>query len=285
MKFVNNILKNMENKEFAVFILSHGRPDNVKTYNTLRKCGYTGDIYIIVDNEDKSIEKYKTNFGDKWIKVFDKKFMADQVDEGNNFDNRKVIIHARNACFKIAKEIGIIYFIQLDDDYYYFGYRYDTGAKIIKNLDKVFSIVFNFYKSTNIKSIAFSQGGDHIGGFGGIKLKRKCMNSFFCSTNREFQFIGSINEDVNTYTTLGSRGEIFFTFTNLQLDQKDTQSNSGGMTDEYALSGTYVKSMHTVIMHPSGAKASMMNSNNKRIHHSINWNNTTPMIINQTLKK
>ena len=284
MKLENNILKIMENN-FAVFVLTHGRPDNVKTYSTLRKCGYTGKIYLIVDNEDKHIKKYQDNFGEEFVKIFDKKDMADSIDEGNNFDNRKVIIHARNASFKIAKEIGIKYFVQMDDDYYYFGYRYDTGAKIIKNLDKVFEIVLDFYMSVNIKSIAFSQGGDHIGGFSGIKLKRKCMNSFFCSTNREFQFVGSINEDVNTYTTLGSRGEVFFTFTNIQLAQKDTQSNNGGMTDEYALTGTYVKSFHSVIMQPSSVTASMMNSNNKRIHHSIAWKNTTPMILDTKYKK
>jgi hypothetical protein len=274
----------MENN-FAVFILTHGRPDNVKTYSTLRKCGYTGSVYFIVDNEDKHIDTYIKNFGIEYVKVFNKKEMADSIDEGNNFDNRNVIIHARNAAFKIAKDIGIKYFVQMDDDYYYFGYRYDTGAKIIKNLDKVFDITLNFYKSVNIKSIAFSQGGDHIGGFSGIKLKRKCMNSFFCSTDRPFQFVGSINEDVNTYTTLGSRGEVFFTFTNIQLDQKDTQSNNGGMTQEYALTGTYVKSFHSVMMQPSSVKASMMNSNNKRIHHSISWKNTTPLILSHDYKK
>ena len=275
----------MENNNFAVFILTHGRPDNVKTYSTLKKCGYTGKIYFIVDNEDKAINQYVANYGEENVKVFDKKAMADLVDEGNNFDNRKVIIHARNACFKIAKEIGVKYFMQLDDDYYYFGYRYETGAKIITNLDVVFEKMLDFYKSVNIKSIAFSQGGDHIGGFSGIKLKRKCMNSFICSTDREFQFVGSINEDVNTYTTLGNRGDIFFTFTNIQLDQKDTQSNNGGMTDEYALSGTYVKSFHSVLMHPSGVKVSMMNTNHTRLHHSIKWNNTAPCILDPKHKK
>jgi len=274
----------MENN-FAVFILTHGRPDNIKTYTTLKKCGYTGPIYFIVDNEDKHINNYQKNYGIDNVKIFDKKLMADEIDEGNNFDNRKVIIHARNASFKIAKEIGVKYFVQMDDDYYYFGYRYETGAKIIKNLDNVFNIMLDFYKSVDIKSIAFSQGGDHIGGFSGIKLKRKCMNSFFCSTDRPFQFIGSINEDVNTYTTLGSRGDVFFTFTNIQLDQKDTQSNNGGMTDEYALTGTYVKSFHSVMMQPSSIKASMMNSNNKRIHHAIKWINTTPMILSNQYKK
>jgi hypothetical protein len=275
----------MENKDFAVFILTHGRADSVFTYKTLKKCGYTGLVYFIVDNEDKMIDQYIKNFGEEYVKIFDKKMMADSIDEGNNFDNRKVIIHARNACFHIAKDLGINNFVQLDDDYYYFGYRYETGAKIIKNLDRVFEIVLNFYKNTSITSIAFSQGGDHIGGFSGIKLKRKCMNSFFCSTDRYFQFIGSINEDVNTYTTLGSRGHVFFTFTNIQLDQKDTQSNKGGMTDQYALSGTYVKSFHTVMMQPSSVKISMMNSNHPRLHHSINWKATTPMIISSKHKK
>lgn len=270
---------------FAVFILTHGRPDNVKTLSTLKKCGYTGRIYFIVDNEDVTIGQYQKNYGVDNVKVFDKKAIADLIDEGNNFDDRRVIIYARNACFQIAKEIGIKYFVQLDDDYYYFGYRYDTGAKMIKNLDAVFQIMLEFYKSCNIKSIAFGQGGDHIGGFSGIKLKRKCMNSFFCSTEREFQFIGAMNEDVNTYTTLGSRGDLFFTFTNIQLDQKDTQSQNNGITDVYVKFGTYAKSFTTTMMHPSSVKVSMMSSIHPRIHHAIKWVNTTPMIINEKYKK
>lgn len=281
----HNIYKNMENNKLVVFILSHGRPNNVKTYETLKRYGYKGEIYFIVDDEDNTLNEYIKNFGVDYVKVFNKKQMADNVDEGNNFDNRKVIIHARNACFEIAKELGIKYFIQLDDDYYYFGFRYETGAKKIKDIDKVFDIMLDFYKSTTIKSIAFSQGGDHIGGFSGIKLKRKCMNSFICSTDRPFKFIGSINEDVNTYTTLASRGDIFFTFTNLQLDQKDTQSQGGGMTDAYKLSGTYVKSFTSVLMHPSSVRVSMMNSNNPRLHHQIKWINTTPMIIDDKYKQ
>lgn len=275
----------MQNKDFVVFILSHGRADNVITYKTLKKCGYTGRILFVVDNEDKMIDAYKEKYGEENVVVFDKKAIADSIDEGNNFDDRKVITHARNACFKIAKDLGIKYFIQLDDDYYYFGYRYDTGARIIKNLDAVFDSMLTFYMNTNIKSIAFSQGGDHIGGFSGIKLKRKCMNSFICSTEREFQFVGAMNEDVNTYTTLGSRGDLFFTFTNIQLDQKDTQSQANGITDTYRRFGTYCKSFTTTMMCPNGVKVSMMNSNNPRIHHSISWNNTTPMIIDEKHKK
>lgn len=275
----------MMNKDFCVFILTHGRPDNVRTKKLIDARGYTGPIFYIVDNEDEKMNEYKNTFGKENVVVFDKKKIADSIDEGNNFDNRKVIVHARNYCFHAAKKLGFKYFVQFDDDYYSLGYRYIEGEKKINNLDKVFDIILEFYKKVNIKSIAFSQGGDHIGGFQGVKLKRKCMNSFFCSTDRPFTFVGSLNEDVNTYTALASRGAVFFTFTNINLSQGDTQSSKGGMTDSYNLSGTYVKSFHSVLMHPSGVKISMMNAKNPRLHHLIKWKNTTPMIIDPKHKK
>jgi hypothetical protein len=274
----------MKNKDFAVFILTHGRPNNVITLSTLKKSGYTGKVYFIVDNEDLTIKDYYINFGKENVMVFDKKTYADNVDEANNFDERRTITHARNACFDIAKKIGLKYFIQLDDDYTSFSYRYERGLQI-KNLDAVFDLFLNFYIKTSIKSIAFSQGGDHIGGFDGTKLKRKCMNSFICSTDRVFKFIGAMNEDVNTYTTLGSRGDIFLTFTSVQLNQKATQSQEGGITDMYLTYGTYCKAFTTVMMMPSSVKIREMGTTNKRLHHSIRWNNTVPKIISQENKK
>ena len=288
-----NTLKNMENKNFAVFILTHGRPDNIKTLVTLKKCGYTGPIYFICDNEDKSIDKYKANFGDA-VQIFDKLAMANSVDEGNNFDERRTITHARNACFDIAKQLGITYFIQLDDDYTAFDYRLylnDTAiVKPIKCLDTYIVKLIQYYKTHNFLSIAFAQGGDFIGGlFNGKELyrfsKRKCMNSFLCSVDRQFQFIGAMNEDVNTYITRGNRGDLFLTIPFVSLTQTATQSQKSGITDMYQRFGTYCKAFTTVMMHPSGVKVSMMNSSNPRIHHSIKWVNTTPMIINERFKK
>lgn len=295
-KSKNNILKNMENN-FAVFILTHGRPNKVKTLSTLNKCGYTGKIYFIVDNEDKTLPQYISNYGSENVKVFDKKVLADNVDEGNNFDERRTIIHGRNASFEIAEQLGIDYFIQLDDDYTSFDFRIDTeneencGAiKPIKNLNIVFDMLLSYYKNISALSIAFAQGGDFIGGINNGKgsyrfNKRKCMNSFICSTQRKFQFIGAMNEDVNTYTTEGSRGKLFLTIPFVSITQTATQSQKGGITDMYLTYGTYCKAFTTTMMHPGGVKVSMLNSTNPRIHHSINWNNTTPMIIDEKHKK
>ena len=286
----------MENKDFAVFILTHGRPDNVKTINTLNRCGYTGKVFFIVDNEDKSVDQYIANFGSDKVIVFDKKAMADAIDEGNNFDERRTITHARNFCFEAAKQVGVKYFLELDDDYLTFDFRIDTGAientgvkRQIKDINIALDNLLNYYKSVPFLSIALAQSGDFIGGVnnghGSYRFsKRKCMNSFFCSTDRPFQFVGAMNEDVNTYTTLGSRGALFGTIPVISLNQVATQSQSGGITDMYLKYGTYCKSFTTVIMQPSSVKVGMMRTTHARLHHSIKWENTVPCIISENHK-
>lgn len=66
---------------FAIFILTHGRPDNVLTYKTIMQAGYTGKVYIIIDNEDDTAARYYENYGDKVI-VFDKEKVAESFDGG-----------------------------------------------------------------------------------------------------------------------------------------------------------------------------------------------------------
>jgi len=223
-------------EDFAAFILSHNRPDRIKTYKTLRKHGYTGRIIILVDNEDPAQEEYKKLYGDQVI-IFDKRDIASRTDSGDNFQTYRGVIYARNANFEIAERLGIKYFIQLDDDYTDFRYRrnnlganIESGVHYIKNLDNVFSSMVEFYKNTSILSVAMAQGGDFIGGEGRDRPSRKVMNSFVCGTDRPFKFVGRINEDVNTYVLLGSQGKIFLTTMLLSLQQTQTKSKKGGMT-------------------------------------------------------
>jgi hypothetical protein len=278
--------------DFAVFILTHGRPNNVLTKKTLDRCGYDGRIVYIVDDEDPKAEEYRENFGADNVYLFDKKAAADQIDEANNFDNRNVIVHARNTCFEVAREIGVDYFLQLDDDYYELTYKFanSKGLLLAKDINRVFDSMLSFLDESKAKAIAFSQCGDFIGGVDNGKgsyrfNKRKCMNSFFCRTDRPFEFIGSINEDVNTYTTLASRGVLFLTVPVFAVNQKCSQKQAGGMSDIYKANGTYVKSFTTVLMQPSSVKVSLMNANHKRLHHSITWKNVTPQIISERHRK
>lgn len=38
--------------DFAVFILSHGRAETVKTVTMLEEGNYTGEWFIVIDDED-----------------------------------------------------------------------------------------------------------------------------------------------------------------------------------------------------------------------------------------
>ena len=282
-------------RRFAIFILTHGRPDRVTTYRKLAEHGYTGATYLIIDNEDAQADRYRAKFGADRVIMFDKKAQADRVDEANNFDNRKVIVHARNACFDIAESLGLTHFLELDDDYITFLYRFGPPpqkggnqkgqAKLIRNMDGVLNALLEFYDATPCKSLAISQGGDHIGGFAGERMSRKAMNFFICSTARRFTFLGSINEDVNTYTRQAMVGDLFFTFYGLQLNQEQTQKQAGGMTDIYLKMGTYVKSFSTVLFCPSSVKVSMMTSKFSRMHHTIDWAATCPQIVPESTRK
>lgn len=277
-------------KNFAVFILTHGRPKNVKTYNTLKNHGYTGRIYLVIDDEDDTENEYREKYGDKVVQ-FSKREIEKKFDIGDNFTNKRgVIIYARNACFEIAQKLGITYFCELDDDYDSFSFRFNENGEFkcsqIRNMDVVFSLMLDYYISLGdrCKTIAMAQGGDFIGGGHGrfgkeIKLFRKAMNSFICSTQRPFTFVGRINEDVNTYVSRGYKGDLFLTINLVCLNQVQTQSNKGGMTETYLESGTYLKSYYSIMYHPAAVKIAMMGNINKRLHHQINWNAVAPKIV------
>lgn len=283
-----------KNKDFAVFILTYGRANRVYTYNTLKKQNYTGKIYLICSTDDKELENYKLKFKDKVI-IFNKNDYYNKFDLCDNFKDKKTVIFARNALWNIAKRLKINYFLELDDDYTEFRYTnnnkniYLTKSKKIKNLDKIFKLLLNYYKNINCKSLCIAQGGDFIGGENSNVFKkrviRKAMNFFICSSKREFKFIGRMNDDVNTYVRLGSIGDIFLTITDLRLEQLNTQSNKGGLTDMYLNYGTYIKSFYTIINSPSNVKIGLMGNKFKRLHHFVDWNKTVPKIIDEKYAK
>lgn len=286
----------MINYKFAIFILSYNRSEKVYTYDALKKSNYTGDIYIIIDNLDPEINNYKKIYKDK-VLVFDKIKESIYTDSMDNQKKYNSVVFARNYNFKIAKELGLDYFLQLDDDYTNFGFAFNKnmdyiGQKRIKNFDAVCNIFINFLKIKNVKCISFAQSGDYIGGVRHLvkkylngEIPRKIMNSFFFKTSAPVNFIGRINEDVNLYVSNGNKGDFFCTNPFVRLQQIETQQNTGGLTDIYLDLGTYVKSFYTVMISPSCIKIYTMGINEKRIHHKINWNYAVPKLISEKHKK
>ena len=231
----------MLNKEkFAMFILTHGRPHDVITMQALKDSNYTGKTYIIIDNEDKQGDEYRKVFGKEMVIEFDKAAIGKTFDIADTRTDRRATVYARNASFQIAKDLGLDYHMQLDDDYTAIFFRLVEENKLRKkdttSLNQIMEAMIDFLEDTGATSFAMSQGGDHIGGIEGVvtrPLLRKCMNTWLLRTEPPLEFVGRMNDDVNTYVVNGARGHMFFTTTALQTNVQTTQKVAGGMTEMY----------------------------------------------------
>lgn len=287
----------MHRKEYCALIVTSRRANRVLTYNSLRKQGYTGEIYLVLQEDEEQMEQYKALY-DGQIVTYDKYYMNKVIDRGDNFDEMRAVVHARNATFDIAEKLGYKYFIMLDDDYTRFEYRRGADfdplltAKRIYDLDSIFDIFLEFYKNAPFLALAMAQGGDFSGGSKGQCFKypayRKCMNSIICSTERRFNFFGMLDEDACTFTTLGHRGELFFTVHNVSLMQLKSSKYPGGLTEFYKSVNPYVKSFYPILYAPSCNSITVLRDNNqgiRRLHRITNWTNACPAIVNEDYRK
>jgi hypothetical protein len=285
-------------EDFAVFIISHARADNILTIQALDKCNYQGKLFVVVDDQDPQLSQYRETYGANLV-VFNKQEVGKTFDRGDNFTFTGSPVYARNVLHQVAKEKGLSYFLVLDDDYTNFKTRCDenftfTSKELTIDINKAITACLELLQADpRILTVCFAQSGDYMGGasssnlFGQGKagLLRKAMNSFLCATDRPFKFTGTLNEDATTYTHQGSLGHLFFTTNQYALYQKTTQTNPGGNTDIYLQQGTYVKSFYSVLWHPSSVTVVPMGVKNKRLHHRIERKYTYPKILSQSVKK
>jgi len=282
--------------DFCVLILSYNRPKNVPTVETLEKLGYTGDWYIVVDHKD-DIEPYKNEWGDERVIVLDKDDALPELDRGDNMDRRDCNVYARYQSFDVAKDMGYDYFAMFDDDYTGFNYKWNTDGEYtetqkVTDMDSMFDRLIRYLEDAGLDAIATTQSGDWMGGEnatvaagdGKITATRKVMNTFICKADRQFDFRGTINEDVNTYVRAAQLGKIFLTTNLVSVHQEATQQEEGGLTDIYLDNGTYMKSFYTILYSPSSVKLGKLGYNNMRIHHNVRWRNSVPKIIPEDYK-
>lgn len=249
--------------------------------------GYTGKIYFVVDDEDTTVHEYIRLYGRENVKIFHK---SNDFDPGDNLTGHKgVPVYARNQCFRFAKELGLKYFVELDDDYPRIDFRYERDGKLrskpVKDFDRLFCAMCEYLRMGDIYCLAFAVVGDFIGGVNG-KYKngmyQNARNSFFCCTDKSFEFLGRINEDVTTPAYYNSLGKLFFTVLDVQVTLYDHDKNTGGSTEQYREVNTYWNYFYPVLWRPCAIKMKMgKNGFNKH----VNWNNLLPKIINEKWRK
>ena len=274
-------------------IITYKRANQQATVKTLRRNGYTGDIYLIVDDSDPQLDTYKKLYGEN-VLVFSKAKVRKRMDTMVNSPIWGAGVYARNFAFRAAKKLGYKYFVSMDDDYSGFYYKVDGDGEYantrIQDLDRIIKAHVRFLVKTNISCVAWAQGGDFQGGEVGqlarsrFKPMRKMMNVFFFRTDRPIKFSGVMNGDSVTGLDYGRRGHIILTNCLICTIPIQSQTLEGGLTDLYKEMGTYSKSFFSVLMNPSATKVAYL-PDIGRVHHVITGRYAYPLIVSEKLRK
>lgn len=154
--------------DFAIFILSHGRANEMTTLNAILDAGYSGSWYIVVDDLDEQREEYIEKYGEKVI-VFDKKEWAEKTDTVTVTGELRSVVFARNACYEIAEQLGLKYFAEFDDDLISFYIRYEQEGKLMSHrlqghFDDMIDGLIDFQAQSGALSVGIASDGIFWGG-------------------------------------------------------------------------------------------------------------------------
>ena len=272
----------------AVFICTHGRPDAQHTLLALRHSGYTGLIYLVVDDEDDTIcELYKYGCP---VKIFCKQHYIDTVDIGRSDAKRKAILYAKCACEDYAKELNLDAFIIADDDITDFRFRYEQDGKLLtqyitQNMDDVINSYYKFIIDGNICMTSFGTNQMFMGG--NISDERKGefripYNFLFRNTSLPFNWLSEMNED--TVSVLVHRDATYtIQLSFIKLEMKELMAGAkGGMTEFYNQITTGQR-IGTILMYsPSNIRYIAIAN---KITHAIKKGNAFPKLISSSFKK
>lgn len=251
----------MMRKDFACIVISHGRPER-STVKVLRECGYTGKIYIVVDDEDKTLPDYIERYGAD-VHVFHKE---EDFDTGDLGGSKACGVFARNQCLKVAEKNNLTYYLELDDDLESLAYRYNDDGHLrgikARELDRLFEGMCIYFDEVPVQCIGFGNAVDYIGGvptFESGKANRTVMNSFFLRTSNKIQWRSRNSDDIITVVDEGQKGHAGFRFTPVmnKFDvwiPKRKSNASGGSIDEYNKIGSYKLRYYAVMFHPDCIK-------------------------------
>lgn len=280
-------------KKFALFILTHKRPDKQITLASLEKAGYTGKTYLLCDDEDPTLPEYRKRYG-SMVQTFSKKKWAGKFDLMHNEPLFNLVVYARNAVYSVARKLGLDYICVMDDDYSAFHWSVDRtffyNKTKITQMDRLIKAHLRFLRDAKLATLAFAQAGDFPAGWNGGTVRsnfrpfRKAMNVFFFDVRRPVTFRGAINEDSTMGVDEAAKGNVVLTNLLVQITQTATQQAKGGLTEIYRDVGTYQKSFYTVMASPSSTIVAWQRAVG-RVHHLIRGDNAYPKIISEDWKK
>lgn len=274
--------------KYAIYIITHGRADKQITLNTLLKCGYKGDWYLLCDDEDEQLDKYKELYGDRVV-VFSKDDYIDKVDFLTNNVKRTSTIFVRNAVYDVAMKMGYEYFGMFDDDISDFSWRYVDGEhlkqKKVEDITLYFDAVVEYMKDASLAAVGVASAGQMVGGVETFLQKRWYYNicqSFFCNVHKRMTFDGILAPDLNAVIRAGREGKVLIEPLFMQHTSPDRGSKSGGLKDLYDASNEYVWNFYPVIYSPSNVSIYIKNGAFRTKKNHINME---PRILSERYRK
>lgn len=275
--------------ECAIFILSNGRPDKVKTYDYL-KDSFSGDVYILCDDQDETLPAYKDKFGSKVI-VFNKDEWVKKSDPMDNFNSKKSVLYARNAVFEIAAAMGYRYLVMADDDIKDLQFRYEQDGKLlakpVSNLDKVIDYIVQLMNTTAISYFSFGTDKNFIGGVQNKNFQKKVIdkvyNFIICKSGQQHSYKGIMNEDEIHNVISLSTGVLLKSLTAIQIVMEPVgKGETGGNSETYKENGyySYTRNFYPIIACPFLE----LKPNSKGFIFGADRNLYTPKILAEELK-
>lgn len=277
-------------KDFAVFILTHGRPHNQDTLQTLQRAGYKGKIYLVVDDLDDTLDEYKSLYDN--VLVFDKMKYVNEAETGLSQPYIKFALFARNAIEDMARDMGLSYFVMADDDLIKFRIRYPDGDKlrslVIDDMDKLLETYIDFMEESNVATTCFAS---HLNFIGGVKTipdadspkLRMCFNFYLRSVKYEVKWLSNICHDRITSIVFGRKGQIWLQVPFVQYDMRELYGiNNGGNSDTYRKISDFHRSFFPVVFLPDCNYSSFWNRSGKWVTSISDYDSICPKIVSSS---
>lgn len=283
----------MRNKDFAIMICTHGRPDKQYTLEALRKSGYTGEIILVVDDEDDTVDSLSNKYEDEHtgVYVFCKQDYIDHVDYGPKLF-RKVILYGKCACEQLAKGLNLKTFVISDDDTKQLRYRFIEDGKlkalpVTKNFDKVADTFVDYLVNADLTALSFGFTSSYLKGTSVFDPVTTCNNRVaynfvFRNSKHKVDWRGSYGEDLITACTSSIVGNVWMNMPVIHNDMVVQGKSDGGMTELYKSQDSLELVQCETMYCPTSMKAQYYKT---RWYGAVQRENTFPKIISSRYSK
>ena len=246
-------------RKFAIFILTHGRPHNQLTLETLRRLGYTGKIYLVVDDQDETFSEYMETYKD--VAWFNKDVFIGRTETGLSSPEPNFAVFARNAIENIALCNGYDAFMMLDDDITNIRVRVPDNG-VLKSyspkgcLDEIIDLCVEYVITKKVACMGLGFCNLYIGGVDNFEKEnprqRLCAEAFIRNTDYEVKWRLNMVEDLITSVDGAIKNQVWFQFLPLQVDIRMSEGVvDGGNSDVYRKLGKFKVNFMPIIAYPS----------------------------------